>query len=133
MNSLKKARERHVKVYIYSNTDTPTPSVALSKTNLKQFHLWGCKNYGDGLNHSKCVLSESEGIIFTANIDCVSGMKSGFEVGCILTDSQRLTAKRHIEHQIEKIIRGNVSSSNNTSLKNNKSRINSNTRRNGYK
>ena len=133
MDSLKKACERHVNVCIYSNTDTPTPSVVLSKANLKQFHQWGCKTYGDGLNHSKCVISESEGIIFTANIDCVSGMKSGFEVGCMLTDSQRLTAKRHIDHQIEKIRRQRLKSSNSTIVNNKKSRINTNIHRNGHK
>ena len=29
-------------------------------------------------------MSESEGILFTANIDGNHGMKNGFEVGCIL-------------------------------------------------
>lgn len=124
MESLKNARARNVNVFIYTNTDTPTPSVALSKTNLKQFHTWGCKCYGDGVNHSKCVLSESEGIIFTANIDCVSGMKSGFEVGCMLTESQRLSAKRHIELQIEKIRKQKSKPSNKTTRNNNQSRIN---------
>lgn len=133
MDSLKKACERHVNVCIYTNTDTPTPSVVLSKANLKQFHQWGCKTYGDGLNHSKCVISESEGIIFTANIDCVSGMKSGFEVGCMLTDSQRLTAKRHIDHLIEKIRRQRLKSSNSTIVNNKKSKINTNIHRNGHK
>lgn len=114
MEALKKARDRHVDVFIYTNTDTPTPSVALSKTNLKQFHMLGCKTFGDGLNHSKCVLSESEGIIFTANIDCVSGMSSGFEVGCMLTDEQRLLAKQHIESQIGKIMKQNSQKSNKT-------------------
>lgn len=123
MDALKRARDRHVDVFIYSNTDTPTPSVALSKTNLKQFYTWGCKTYGDGLNHSKCVLSESEGIIFTANIDCVNGMTSGFEVGCILTASQRLSALRHIKQQINKICTQNSRPTNNAAH-NSKSRTN---------
>ena len=121
MEALKKARDRHVEVYIYTNTETPTQSVALSKTNLKQFHAWGCKIYGDGLNHSKCVVSESEGIIFTANIDCVSGMTSGFEVGCMLTDSQRLSAIRHIKLQIDRICQQRTKPTNKTT-QNNKAR-----------
>lgn len=124
MEALKKACNRHVDIYIYTNTDTPTPSVALSKTNLRQFRTWGCKTYGDGLNHSKCVLSESEGIIFTANIDCVSGMSSGFEVGCMLTEEQRLLAKQHIEFLIKEIKKQNSQSSN---------KINCNNKNTNYK
>lgn len=131
MEALKKARERNVEVLIYTNTDTPTPSVALSKKNLKQFHTWGCKTYGDGLNHSKCVLSESEGIIFTANIDCVSGMNSGFEVGCMLTDEQRLIAKRHIDFQIGEIRIQNFKTSNQKS-RNNKTTNTNYKKKQGY-
>ena len=47
-------------------------------------------------NHSKCVLSEKQGIIFTANIDGKNGLLSGFEIGCILNDEQREQAKNRI-------------------------------------
>lgn len=47
-------------------------------------------------NHSKCVLSESEGVMFTANIDGEKGLLSGFEIGCILDDEQREQAVKRI-------------------------------------
>lgn len=48
-------------------------------------------------NHSKCVLSEKEGLLFTANIDGKSGLLSGFEIGCILSEEQREQAYNHIK------------------------------------
>jgi phosphatidylserine/phosphatidylglycerophosphate/cardiolipin synthase-like enzyme len=50
----------------------------------------GCKIFADIYNHSKCVISEKTGIIFTANIDGNHGLKNGFEVGLILNEEQRL-------------------------------------------
>lgn len=47
-------------------------------------------------NHSKCVLSEKKGVMFTANIDGDSGLLSGFEIGCILSDEQREQANNRI-------------------------------------
>ena len=47
-------------------------------------------------NHSKCVLSEKKGAMFTANIDGDSGLLSGFEIGCILSDEQREQANNRI-------------------------------------
>lgn len=55
-----------------------------SREAIKILEKLGCRNFGDDNNHSKCVISESEGIIFTANIDGKHGLKSGFEVGCVL-------------------------------------------------
>ena len=53
---------------------------------IRELEGLGCTNYGDDCNHSKCVMSESEGILFTANIDGNHGMKNGFEVGCVLEE-----------------------------------------------
>lgn len=40
-------------------------------------------------NHAKCIISEKEGFLFTANIDGDKGLLKGFELGCILTEEQR--------------------------------------------
>lgn len=50
----------------------------------------GCKIYADVYNHSKGIINESVGMIFTANIDGNHGLKNGFEVGYILNEIQRL-------------------------------------------
>lgn len=57
----------------------------------------GCKATCDGINHSKCVISEKDGIIFTANIDGESGLKSGFELGCLLTGKTLQDASKHVK------------------------------------
>lgn len=49
----------------------------------------GCKIFGDMYNHSKGIISEKTGLIFTANIDGNHGLKNGFEVGYILNEIQR--------------------------------------------
>lgn len=66
----------------------------------------GCLSFGDDKNHSKCVLSESKGIIFTANIDAVNGMKNGFEVGCVMNQEQRINAEQHIINIIKDLNHG---------------------------
>lgn len=49
----------------------------------------GCKVYADVYNHSKGVINEKAGLIFTANIDGNHGLNNGFEVGSVLNESQR--------------------------------------------
>lgn len=39
-------------------------------------------------NHSKCVLTDSKGVLFTANIDGKNGLLEGFEIGCKLNEKQ---------------------------------------------
>lgn len=51
-------------------------------------------------NHSKCVLSENKGAIFTANIDGSRGLLSGFELGCILSEKQREQAYCRINQML---------------------------------
>ncbi len=48
-------------------------------------------------NHAKCVLSERNGMIFTSNIDGCRGLLSGFELGYILTESERRTALSYLK------------------------------------
>ena len=49
----------------------------------------GCKIYGDFYNHSKGIITEKTGMIFTANIDGNYGLINSFEVGYILSEIQR--------------------------------------------
>ena len=98
---IKAAINRGVNVYLYSNDKGQVGSLEASVIAIQQLEKMGCKSYGDDNNHSKCVLSEKEGIIFTANIDGNSGLKSGFEVGCILTETQRQMAENHIQELIK--------------------------------
>ncbi len=49
----------------------------------------GCAIYADVYNHSKGVINETTGLIFTANIDGNHGLINGFEVGYILDENQR--------------------------------------------
>ncbi|MBL7921146.1 MAG: phosphatidylserine/phosphatidylglycerophosphate/cardiolipin synthase family protein [Bacteroidia bacterium] len=48
----------------------------------------GCKIYGDVFNHSKGILNEKTGLIFTANIDGNHGLINGLEVGLLLSEQQ---------------------------------------------
>ena len=85
VDAVKKAIARGVKIRLYSNLmGGASAGLRESRYAIEILEKLGCQNYGDDNNHSKCVISESEGIIFTANIDGKHGLKSGFEVGCIL-------------------------------------------------
>jgi hypothetical protein len=53
-------------------------------------HSIGCNLFADVSNHSKGVVTEKSGIIFTANLDGKHGLKNGFEVGYLLDEKQRL-------------------------------------------
>ena len=59
----------------------------------------GIPIYGDFYNHAKGVVSELSSIIFTANIDGNHGLKSGFEVGKILEESDSKELYRFIDWQ----------------------------------
>lgn len=50
----------------------------------------GCNIYADVYNHSKGIINEKSGLIFTANIDGNHGLNNGFEVGYILNKIQRI-------------------------------------------
>ena len=106
MEAVRDARRRGVEVILYSNTMTNVPSLKSSKIAINELKKLGCHSFGDDKNHSKCVLSESKGILFTANIDGVDGMKNGFEVGCVMNQEQRKTAEQHINNIIKSISYG---------------------------
>ena len=103
LEAVRDARQRGVDVILYSNTKTNVPSLKKSLNAIRELKSFGCVSYGDDKNHSKCVLSESKGILFTANIDAISGMKNGFEVGCVMNQEQRKMAEQHIINIIKSI------------------------------
>ena len=86
---------------MYSNTGQLNFSHDESLRQIAFLESKGCKSKGDDSNHSKCVISESEGIVFTANIDGIHGMKTGFEVGCALQGEELETARKYVKHLIE--------------------------------
>ena len=106
VQAVRDARQRGVDVILYSNTMTDVPSLKSSLNAIRELKNMGCVSFGDDKNHSKCVLSESKGILFTANIDAVNGMKNGFEVGCVMNQEQRKTAEEHINNIIKGIRHG---------------------------
>jgi len=84
--ALQEAFRREVKINIFCRgmnyrNDHLTGSQILS--------LGGCRIFADIFNHSKAIISEKRGMIFTANIDGFHGLKNGFEVGYILHEPQR--------------------------------------------
>lgn len=100
-DAVRRAIERGVWVFLYSNTDQPNLTRDESVRQIAFLESIGCKSKGDDSNHSKCVISESEGIVFTANIDGIHGMKSGFEVGCVLQGEELEAARKYAKHLIE--------------------------------
>lgn len=100
VDAVKCAIDRGVWISLYSNTQQENYSQKESLRQIEFLESIGCKSRGDDNNHSKCVISESEGIIFTANIDGFRGMKSGFEVGCILQDEDLERAREYAQKLI---------------------------------
>jgi hypothetical protein len=64
-------------------------------------HSNGSIIFADLFNHSKGIINENMGMIFTANIDGNHGLKNGFEVGCILDEKQRLEFLKIHQYLIE--------------------------------
>lgn len=106
MQAVRDARQRGVDIILYSNTKTDVPSLKSSLSAIRELKKMGCVSFGDDKNHSKCVLSESKGILFTANIDAVDGMKNGFEVGYVMNQEQRKEAEQHINNIIKVLSHG---------------------------
>jgi phosphatidylserine/phosphatidylglycerophosphate/cardiolipin synthase-like enzyme len=96
LKAIQNAQKRNVKVYLYSNSYGESQSLNDSLMAIKQLEEMGCESHGDDNNHSKCVINEEEGIIFTANIDGVHGMTTGFEVGCMLDKDQHFVVLNHV-------------------------------------
>lgn len=86
MDSLHSAIKRRVKITVFCR------GMNYRNDHLKGCSLLreaGCTIYADIFNHSKGIINEKKGMIFTANIDGKHGLHSGFEVGYILDENQR--------------------------------------------
>jgi phosphatidylserine/phosphatidylglycerophosphate/cardiolipin synthase-like enzyme len=84
--AIKNSADRGVKIYIFCR------GMNYRYDHLKGsqiLYFCGSQLYGDVYNHSKGIINESQGMIFTANIDGNHGLKNGFEVGYILDEEQR--------------------------------------------
>jgi hypothetical protein len=86
VDAIENAILRGVKVFLFCRgmnyrNDHLSASEVLAKK--------GCNIFGNFDNHSKGLISETEGLIFTANIDGNHGLINGFEVGCKLDEKQR--------------------------------------------
>jgi len=96
---LSNAIKRGVKVTLFYGTKGAEKQKERTHTQLVE--LLGSENvkklaapFAD--NHAKCIITESKGALFTANIDGNKGLLTGFELGCVLTEEQRLQSIRRI-------------------------------------
>ena len=88
VDEIKKARARNVDIYIFCRGMNYRSDHLKSCLELDGL---GCRIYGDVYNHSKGIVNEKTGLIFTANIDGNHGLLNGFEVGYHLDETQRKT------------------------------------------
>jgi hypothetical protein len=84
--SIKKAIERGISVSIFCRGMNYRNDHLEGVSKLNKI---GCVVYADVFNHSKGIINEKTGMIFTANIDGNHGLNNGFEVGSILNEVQR--------------------------------------------
>ena len=97
--AVKNARKRHVRLIAYCRNKDGNQA---NQRQLGLLNKLGCsQQYGDADNHSKCIITDKTGIIFTANIDGDHGMLTGFEVGCIMTEQQRKDALAFMNNLIK--------------------------------
>lgn len=95
---IKSAIERGVKVSVFCR------GMNYRTDHLKgcnEFHELGCIVYGDIYNHSKAIINETLGLIFTANIDGNHGLINGFEVGSMLSVEQHAVLLDFHKHLIK--------------------------------
>lgn len=101
VEAIKKAISKKVEIYIFCRGMNYRPDHLKSCEKLANF---GCMIFGDFYNHSKGIINEKEGLIFTANIDGNHGLKDGFEIGALLNHSQRDEFLRFHEYLISSSI-----------------------------
>ena len=104
-SSISRAIKRGVKVVLFYNRNVPPHNQAVQNDYIYSLGSIGCDAYSNISNHSKCILSESQGMLFTANIDGSNGLLEGFEVGCMLDKEQHQKALNHVRELI-KIAKG---------------------------
>lgn len=98
IDSLSSARGRGVSVNVFCRGMNYRGDHLQGSAQLARI---GCNIYADVYNHSKGIINEQIGLIFTANIDGNHGLKNGFEVGYILNDNQRLEFLNFHKYLIE--------------------------------
>ena len=87
VTEIKNARIRGVNIFIFCRGMNYRPDHLAGSKILAKL---GCEIYADIYNHSKGIINESKGLLFTANIDGSHGLKNGFEVGYLLNEHQRM-------------------------------------------
>lgn len=100
--SIKNALKRGVKVTLFYNNSVSSFNKALQEQFIYQLGSKGCDAYSNDNNHSKCILSDKDGLLFTANIDGANGLLEGFEVGCMMDKEQHEQALNHVKELITK-------------------------------
>lgn len=100
--SITNAIKRGVKITLLYNDSMSPFNKSLQDLFILDMGSKGCDAYAITNNHSKCILSEKAGLLFTANIDGNNGLLEGFEVGCLMDKDQHLRALKHIEEMITK-------------------------------
>jgi hypothetical protein len=86
IQALKSAIERKVSISVFCRGMNYRSDHLAGVSKLLEL---GCKIYADVYNHSKGIVNEKSGLIFTANIDGNHGLTNGFEVGYLLNEKQR--------------------------------------------
>ena len=99
--AIDRAAKRGVKVALLYNDKGNAANKEIQQKYIYEMGRMGCDAYSVMNNHSKCVLSEKSGMLFTANIDGNNGLLEGFEVGCLLDEEQYRQAVKHIEELIK--------------------------------
>lgn len=92
IEAIEDAFKREVMISFFYGAQNLERHIQRNRDSLKQLINrpdWEKYCLGITDNHAKCIVSEKEGAIFTANIDGHTGLLSGFELGCILTEEQR--------------------------------------------
>lgn len=98
INTIDNAVIRGVKVSIFCRGMNYRNDHLLATEKLVKI---GCNVFGNYDNHSKGLISENEGLIFTANIDGNHGLINGFEVGYKLNEKQRVEFLEFHKHLIQ--------------------------------
>ena len=100
--SINNALKRGVKVTLFYNRRVTSYNQPLQESFIYEMGSKGCDAYCNTNNHSKCILSEKEGLLFTANIDGNNGLLEGFGVGCMMDNEQHEQALKHVRELITK-------------------------------
>lgn len=99
--AIDRAAKRGVKITLLYNDKGNSANKDIQQKYIYEMGRIGCDAYPVTNNHSKCVLSDKGGMLFTANIDGNNGLLEGFEVGCMLDEEQHQQAVKHVEELIK--------------------------------